>query len=709
MKKEFVSKKTWPFLILLGLFVVSCNKNLDVDVKGVKITREEVDIQTTSVTINGSYQFPSVLKDIFVCLGKDEDLKDAETYRAKIDGNQFTFTKDDLRGDTKYYYRYEFDNGMDKARSDVKSFTTNPYDAAAVATDSIISVQAKTAVCVGTILNTAGSSVVKYGVCWSTNDNPTIYGHKKDTVGDITGHFIMKFSDLRPNTVYYARAYFISAKDYQPVYGRAERFETKSGIPATSIRKIEKGIESAVCTYAVYDGNGLPVLEHGICWSSLSENPSLDHCDGHVQGGESLGQSFSVEMNSLVAGTQYHVCVYAKNEDGFHYSQPSQFTTHTGTPVISGFKVTRIKHNSALLQVSLTDDDHLVSVVEKGFLWSRTNSNPEIGNNCDDSEICGTGTGGYWVKVDRFEEEQDYYVRPYAKYNVGMYQNIYHYGEVKHFKTTKKGGLPGAFTINDNGDQVCFSQSNLEYLASSNNWCFAENQWEYIGISQGNSLQSTDRDLFGWGTSGRPHGAEAYYPWATVAKNSKYWAYGSYYNHLFNGTGEADWGYNKIHIPSLYTSIQENVGWRTLSCSEWKRLVNLCRWAGRFSPGSIVVDDQTYHGHILLPDDWTLPTGLSFTPNALNWTTNAYTRDQWYEMEAAGAVFLPAAGFRYKGSGSSEATDIGHCNQIGYYWSSSIQKEGTSWRIVFDLSESAFNAEPNERFLGHSVRLVKNL
>ena len=59
-------------------------------------------------------------------------------------------------------------------------------------------------------------------------------------------------------------------------------------------------------------------------------------------------------------------------------------------------------------------------------------------------------------------------------------------------------------------------------------------------------------------------------------------------------------------------------------------------------------------GLVILPDDWVLPTGCTFTPGVVIFDEaegshtggNRYNLQQWTEMEAAGAVFLPADGYR---------------------------------------------------------------
>ena len=60
-----------------------------------------------------------------------------------------------------------------------------------------------------------------------------------------------------------------------------------------------------------------------------------------------------------------------------------------------------------------------------------------------------------------------------------------------------EGALSGRFTINASGDQIVFSQGNLQYKDGTG-WRFAEHQWDFIG-----AWGTSDWvDLFGWGTWG---------------------------------------------------------------------------------------------------------------------------------------------------------------------------------------------------------------
>lgn len=242
-----------------------------------------------------------------------------------------------------------------------------------------------------------------------------------------------------------------------------------------------------------------------------------------------------------------------------------------------------------------------------------------------------------------------------------------------------KGGL---FTINENGDQVWFSQGNMQYKASTNIWRFAEHQYDFVGdatlgnvyengVKCNNAYISSNYsgwiDLFGWGTSGWNSGANAYRPYSNMGtSNNDYWPGGSYENGLTGEYAEADWAWHNCI---------QNAGniahtWRTLSVHEWCYLI-LTRTDAELKYGTGNVNG--IGGLIILPDDWVLPTGCSFTPGVISkspfaaassndWTLNNYTLLQWEKMEVAGAIFLPASGYRI----GLNVPDVGI---DGMYWS----------------------------------------
>ena len=240
------------------------------------------------------------------------------------------------------------------------------------------------------------------------------------------------------------------------------------------------------------------------------------------------------------------------------------------------------------------------------------------------------------------------------------------------------GALPGLFSVSATR-QVRFSQGNLQYQASTNTWRFAEHQYDYVG-SDNRSISSTYSgwiDLFGWGTGSNP-----------TLSSTSFEDYGTF----------MDWGCNAI-INGGNTVNQ----WRTLTIAEWNYLLNTRTDASsKCGTGNI----NGVGGLIILPDSWTLPSECSFASGFAiinpyhypDWKHNSYTLAQWAQMEAAGAVFLPAAGRR-------KGTDFDNEGFHGYYWSSTPYSKNDAYHMYF----SSYNliASINcSRSYGYPIRPV---
>lgn len=233
------------------------------------------------------------------------------------------------------------------------------------------------------------------------------------------------------------------------------------------------------------------------------------------------------------------------------------------------------------------------------------------------------------------------------------------------------GELTGVFTVSGEGDKVVFAQGNLQYQATTNTWRFAENQYDAIGDA--NSHIAADYagwiDLFGFGTGSNPI--------FTSTVNADY-------------TTFVDWGTNAISNGGNKPNT-----WRTLTADEWNYLVY-----GRSDDtrGSATVNGV--HGYIFLPDDWTLPDGLTFTTSPNNWSVNVYSIAEWKTLEKTGAVFFPASGYR-------EGTELHEVGEAGEYWSSTPSYTENATRMTF--SSGSTNTGVYGRCIGRAVRLVKNI
>lgn len=267
---------------------------------------------------------------------------------------------------------------------------------------------------------------------------------------------------------------------------------------------------------------------------------------------------------------------------------------------------------------------------------------------------------------------------------------------VANFTTPPASVINGLFTVNSSGDQVFFSQGNLQYQASSNTWKFADNQYTYMGNANSN-ISSTNSgwiDLFGWGTSGYNHGAVCYQPWSTSETNSDYYAYGQYNYNLYDQSGMADWGYNAISNGGN----QPN-RWRTLTSDEWNYIINYrntssgVRW--------VQARVNNVNGMILLPDDWSTSYYSFNYPNvnSTEWGYNPISLTTWNMLEQHGAVFLPASGGRWSGGEIAFTTSL--------YWSSSWYDVNQARALSF--GNSTMGIAWRNRFCGGSVRLVQDV
>lgn len=240
----------------------------------------------------------------------------------------------------------------------------------------------------------------------------------------------------------------------------------------------------------------------------------------------------------------------------------------------------------------------------------------------------------------------------------------------------RKGRLDGEFSV-ASGKRVQFSKGVLQFKSSNgitypNDGClkhqtadgekpgifqFAATQYLTAGNTHNNSGQGRAddqewQDIFGRGASG----VDNTYPYELS----------NFYCNDFSGTNY-DWGvYNAIENGGKTPGM-----WRCMTMSEWQYLIGQtcdgytlygdnCRANAnqKWGWGHITVNYNTVNGLVLLPDDWTLPAGCSWSAQ----NDNNYNETQWADMEANGAVFIATTGY-YQSGYRQDATE-------SYYYTS---------------------------------------
>ena len=257
------------------------------------------------------------------------------------------------------------------------------------------------------------------------------------------------------------------------------------------------------------------------------------------------------------------------------------------------------------------------------------------------------------------------------------------YAASNGYNVSWRMSLAGAFTV-ASGKQVYFAPGNLQ-LVGENIWKFADNSWEFFGMSQSDN----HRDLFGWGSAANPN---------NISQN--------YQDYSWN-----DWGNN--------ANVQAGIGtgWHTLSKAEWDyvlytRTSNSTVFGtnnARFAKAIIRSDvGNGVKGLILFPDGVSIGSSEVTTVGTVNrgeeqWTTTC-TSAQWTALAAKGCVFLPASGCRY----GNQVQDVQGVSEspTGRYWSSTeADSQGYVYTLLFHNTTVYMHSY--YRYRGDAVRLVR--
>jgi hypothetical protein len=334
-------------------------------------------------------------------------------------------------------------------------------------------------------------------------------------------------------------------------------------------------------------------------------------------------------------------------------------------------------------------------ITELGLCWG-TEKNPAT----EGSHLSTTNTAEpFSCTLTDLLPETAYHIRAYA-----VSGEETHYGEDLSFTTLSdptlpEGALKGLFSVSPE-KQVRFSRGNLQYQASTGTWRFAESQTGCVGEANASISESYGGwiDLFAWGTSGNEHGAVCYQPWSTSQDNRFYFAYGDVNSCLYNGSGQADWGYNAISNGGGQTG-----QWRTLRGGEWGHLLEYRETPSGIRFAEACVDGT--NGLLLFPDDWDASLYAINEPNLFQtdvFTVNTVSASDWAGvLEAAGVVFLPACGMRI-------GTSVDFHSEAGAYWASTTYNNYAEG-FMYTPAEGGISNNAVDRFNGMSVRLVQDV
>ena len=340
---------------------------------------------------------------------------------------------------------------------------------------------------------------------------------------------------------------------------------------------------------------------------------------------------------------------------------------------------------------------------EKGFYRNQHNTN-EYCYYWTSTPNNTNNTVYYIINCKSLGNDQYEYALPQLWYEKGRYgQSVRLVREC--VKADAPKALPSTFSVSAT-EKVQFSAGNLQYHTGEDIWRFAPEQYDVIGqpnTNIGNPDFKDWIDMFGWSTDNL---------------NNNYGVNPSNDQKDYNGSF-VDWGI-------LFSN-----EWYTLSKDEWYYLLHLRPNASSLQQLAKI---NEVVGVLLFPDEWVMPIGIETNPiEELGVLLYPYTLDQWKKLEAAGVVFLPAAGRRTGGWGNKivsphieDKTNPDYfdsegyyrwqdnTNYYGYYWTSTKEDDKTYYLITCEMSndeETGKLALPQpwkeDGRYGQSVRLVR--
>lgn len=260
----------------------------------------------------------------------------------------FTSNIPNLVPNTQYYIRAYATDENGTYYGEEKTFVTLEKLLPEVTTSEVTDITLNSAVCGGEVTFEGNLEVTVRGVCWSTEQNPTIEdNHTTDGAG--IGSYISNLSNLSQNTTYYVRAY--ATNEQGTNYGEEVVFSTEAEETTGTTNGhewVDLGLPSGVKWATCNVGASLPG-EYGdyYAWGETETKDSYDsyNCS-----------TMYVPMDDISGNPQYDV---ARKEWGDSWRMPTyeeqeellnncswELTTENG---FNGYKVTGPNGNSIFL------------------------------------------------------------------------------------------------------------------------------------------------------------------------------------------------------------------------------------------------------------------------------------------------------------------------------------------------------------------------
>lgn len=262
--------------------------------------------------------------------------------------------------------------------------------------NEVSAITKNTAISGGNITSDGGVPITARGVCWSTNELPTI-ADKKTTDGTGDGKFSSNLSDLTPETTYYVRAY--ASNSNGTAYGNVISFITEKAIITGSFTDPRDGNVYKTVTIGtqVWMAENLRYLPSVV--SSTTESYTDPYYYVYGYNGTNVAQA-KATTNYTTFGVLYNIpAAFIACPAGWHLptdAEWGQLIDYLGGDTVAGGKMKEIGTNHWLTPntdatnesgfTALPGGGYSISnfslIGESGYWWGATKS----------------ATGSYWTR-----------------------------------------------------------------------------------------------------------------------------------------------------------------------------------------------------------------------------------------------------------------------------------------------------------------------
>ena len=395
-------------LLLLPILMLSCIKDLE---------KEGIYTTTTCHGVLIEKRTNQPVAGMRVILTNGNQMPKSTV--SALDGT-FNIEVDATELDKQYYLLVEADSlyesrmvslqevGFGQKEVDLGTIYIVGPEVPVVITKNVMNVAAVSAKGFGEVVDEGKSYVTSRGLCWSTEQYPTVADCQVQS-GSGMGSYEAAITSLSVGTTYYVRAF--ATNGVGTSYGDQVAITTLNGLPQVMTELVGNVLPtSAACGGIVVDDGGFPVTARGVCWST-SINPTISNA--HTTNGTGTG-NYTSSLIGLQLNTTYYVRAYALNVNGVVYGEQRSFTTLSGLPAVTTANVTQIGNGTAVCGGNVQSDGGF-TVTARGVCFSSTPNPTLSGPHTSD----GTGLGSFVSQLTGLTPGQSYYVRAYATNSAG--------------------------------------------------------------------------------------------------------------------------------------------------------------------------------------------------------------------------------------------------------------------------------------------------